>query len=563
MRNFRAYLIIVLLTLLFAGMLLRLYSLQLLGHERFTEMARRQHHGEYELHPQRGTIYDRFMEPFAVDLKVKSVFCDPNFVKNPEEAAEKLSSILHMDREELLRRLTSERSFVWLRRKIPSDMAGKISGSGVRGVFLIDENKRNYPHDGSASHILGFAGIDNQGLAGLELFYDEKLRGEPGWRYLIRDAARRAVWVDEERSVPPRDGLHMVLTLDSVMQFIVERELKNMVEEFNPGSASIVVMDPKTGRVLAMASYPSFDPNEFGRYSAESWRNIAVSDVYEPGSVFKVFSAAAVLEEGEVGPDDLIHCENGSYSVGGRVLKDFRPHGELTFEQVIARSSNIGTVKAAMAIGKDKLYEYIRAFGFAERTGIDLPGEASGILRPPHRWSRSDITTVPMGQGVAVTSVQLAAAVSAVANGGVLMRPYVVDRLIAPDGATYKQFSPRVRRRVISRETALTLSDILHSAVETGTGRHARSNRYKMCGKTGTAQVPSPQGGYYEDRYVASFIGFAPKDDPVIAVAVAAYDPKPVYFGGNVAAPTFKRLAESGIEYMMSMTNSSRSRVTD
>ncbi len=550
MARTRQYLVFFFLISLLLSLLARLFYLQVLNFDRFSGIASGQHNKVLKIEPRRGTIFDRYMEPLAINLDVPSVYCDSRGVEDKEVTADALVSVLGVDRDTVLERLTRDKAFVWLKRKVDVEDARELRDMDLTGIHFITESKRNYPSDNMASHVIGFVGIDNDGLEGLELKYDALLKGKPGWRHLIRDAKRRTVLYNEAESIPPQNGFNIVLTLDSVIQYIVEEEIEKMAVRSNASGATAVVMEPYTGKVLALANYPGYDLNDFGKASKESVKNAAVSNVFEPGSVFKVITASAVLNEGIVDPEDRFYCEWGEYKVAGRVLHDYHAYGKLTFRDVIAKSSNIGTVKAAQKLGEAKLYEYIRKFGFGKNTGIDLPGEVCGISRPPGIWSRSDITTIPMGQGIAVTPIQLACAISAIGNGGYLVTPYVVERVTTWEGRTHREFAPVIKGQVLDSRTCETLKDILHRVVTEGTGRRADSRLYKMCGKTGTAQMVNPAGGYYENKYYATFIGFAPKEDPLIAVVVIARDPHPVHFGGSVAGPAFKGIAERSLQYL-------------
>ncbi|MBD3379281.1 MAG: penicillin-binding protein [Candidatus Omnitrophica bacterium] len=548
----RQYLIFFFFIFLFLCLLSRLFFLQVVSFERFSDMAANQHNRVLKIEPRRGTIFDRFLEPLAINLEVPSVYSDPRFVKDKEEAARKLADILALDRQDLVEKLNRKNAFVWIKRKISRKEAEALEKEAIKGVFFTDESKRNYSSDGLASHVLGFVNIDNKGLEGLELFYDRELKGEPGWRHLVRDARRRTVLYDREESVPPKNGLNLVLTIDSVIQYITEQELKNMAEKHNASGACAVVMEPYSGRILAMASYPDYDLDDYSVTPKEVMKNSCLSSIFEPGSVFKVVTAGAVLNEGTVTMDEVFDCENGEWNVAGRVLHDYHAYGDLSFREVIVNSSNIGTVKAAMKLGEERLYDYIDLFGFGEETGIDLPGEVAGINRHPRTWSRSDITTIPIGQGIAVTPLQMASALSVIANGGRLMRPYIVDRIITLDGNVHRSFGPSVVREVLSEETCSKMKDMLRAVVKEGTGRRADSRLYETCGKTGTAQMVDPKGGYYPDKYYATFIGFAPKEDPEVVIVVSAKDPHPVYFGGSVAGPAFRKIAERSVQYLES-----------
>ena len=546
----RQYLVFIFLITLLLSLLFRLFYLQVLDFERFTELASGQHNKVLKIEPRRGAIFDRYMEPLAINLDVPSVYADSRNIKDPERVAGVLVEVLGLDRDTVLERLKRDKAFVWIKRKISPAEERALKKAGLRGIHFLTESKRNYGNDDMASHVLGFVGIDNDGLEGLELLFNDQLRGKPGWRHLVRDAKRRTVLFNEKESIPAQNGHNLVLTIDSVIQYMTEEELKKIVEKYNASSASAVVMDPFTGKVLAMANYPDYDLNEASETPRDLMKNLAVASVYEPGSVFKIVTASAALEEGVVGLEDEIYCENGEYEVGGRVLHDFHRYKDLSFREVVSKSSNIGTVKVAERLGEDRVYDYIKRFGFGEKTGVDLPGEVGGISRSPSVWSRSDITTIPIGQGIAVTPLQMTCAMSVIANGGYLVKPYVVERVTTWEGETHKQFSTQGKRRVLSGETCEKMKDALSHVVSDGTGRRASSRLFEACGKTGTAQMVKPEGGYYENKYNATFVGFAPREEPVVVILVTARDPHPVHFGGSVAGPAFKNIAEGSIRYL-------------
>jgi len=546
----RQYFIFFILILILFFLFARLAYLQVINRKKFSELASDQHNSIIKVEPRRGTIYDRFMEPLAINLDVPSIYADPRSIHDKKYVSDKLSGILNMNSSVLLERLQKDKAFVWVKRKVSAQEAEKVRVLKLEGVNFVTESKRHYPNDSMACHVIGFAGIDNEGLEGLELSLNDELKGQHGWRSLVRDAKRRTVLFNERECVPPQDGYNVILTIDSVIQYIVEEEIKAMAEKYNASSASCVVMEPSTGRILALCNYPGFDLNSFGQVPKEGVKNDPVSSVFEPGSVFKVVTAGASLNEIAVDPEEEFDCENGTYNVGGRILHDYHPYGILSFKEVISKSSNIGTVKAAYKLGDKKLYEYIRKFGFGEKTGIDLPGEVEGIVRPPSTWSRSDMTTIPIGQGIAVTTIQLACTASTIANGGLLMKPYIIDKITTWENETFRKNGSELKRRVLDEVTCNRMKNIMHEVVLNGTGRRAASKIYEFCGKTGTAQAVDPNGGYYPNKYNATFIGFAPKERPLVSIVVTAYDPHPVHFGGSVAGPAFKRIAERTLQYL-------------
>jgi cell division protein FtsI (penicillin-binding protein 3) len=480
-----------------------------------------------------------------------SLFATPNTIKDRDKEImiEKLMPILGASRAYLKDRLYRKKSFIWLARKLTPDKAEAVKSLKLKGLGFMKETKRIYPNSYLASHMIGFSGMDNLGLEGIERDFDKYLKGTPGWAIFLRDARQKKleIW---EKMVLPVDGLDLVLTIDEVIQYIAERELDKAFKSFGAKGASIVVMDPHTGRILAMASRPTYDLNDYSSAGKNSMRNRSICDLFEPGSVFKIVTASAALEEKKVTEEDKIFCENGSYKVGGHILHDHRPHGVLTFRQVIEESSNIGTVKVAQLLGPEIVYRYLKAFGFGSKLGVDLSGEISGMIKQPSAWSKTSISAIPIGQEVGVTALQLASAISVIANGGQLMKPYVIDSVRDKDGRIIKQNKPVLIRKVISVDTAMRIKKILTGVVEEGTGKLAKVSGFSAAGKTGTAQKLEPNGAYSHSKFIASFIGFAPAEDPLLAIVVTVDEPYPYYFGGVVAAPVFQKVAGDAIRYI-------------
>ncbi len=539
-------LFISLLTLL----LIRIAYLQLALAHNLAQLAKKQHTEIIELQPKRGMIYDRNMRPLAVSLNLDSVYANAREIKDKKKVAKLLSPILNVSESFLSERLNRDKGFIWLKRKLTPTESARVKALRIKGIEFVKEPKRFYPNDSLASHLIGYAGIDNRGLEGLELLYDEYLKGAPGYRATFRDAKRRAIASFEYEYYPSVDGFNLMLTIDEVIQHIAEREINRAMKDAHPIGACIIVMDPKTGDVLALSNRPTYDINSFGDVSLERKRNRVVTDMFEPGSTFKIVTAAAALENKAVKLNDKFFCENGAYKIAGHILHDHKPHGWLTFRQVIEKSSNIGTVKVAQVLGPSELYRYIKAFGFGELTNIDLPGEVPGFIRPTSQWSKLSISAIPMGQELTVTPIQLACAISTIANGGELVKPRIVNAIQDKQGETIKSFEPTAVRRVLSQETAAVMKDILSGVVSDGTGKEAEVEGYKVAGKTGTSQKIEPNGTYSHSKFVASFIGFAPVDDPKIAVVVMLDEPRPSYYGGVVAAPVFKRVAQDVLRYL-------------
>ncbi len=479
----------------FIACLARLLYVQVFHADYLASIAKKQHNLYIELEPRRGTIYDANFKPQAVNLAFESVFAAPNDMTQAQKdaALRSLPVILKMDAAALRDKLSRKKSFIWLARKVPSDKAEEIKELKLKGIGFIKESKRCYPNGYLLSHVLGFAGLDNKGLEGIELYYDKYLKGQPGWAVMLRDARRKRLNI-YDNALMPKDGLDIVLTIDEVIQYIAERELENVFRHYRAKGASIVVMDPRTGAILAMANRPTYDLNNLVKLDKDLMRNRAVCDMFEPGSVFKIVTASAALEEKKVNELTPFFCENGEYKVAGRILHDHTSHGTLTFSEVIQMSSNIGTAKVAQLLGPDTLYRYVKAFGYGEKTGIDIPGEISGSMKPTRQWSKTTITCVPMGQEVGVTSLQLAAGVSVIANGGNLMRPFVIKEIRDKAGDMIKYTSPAVVRRVLDEDTAARMKKILIGVIESGTGKLAKLDNFTAAGKTGTAQKVEPTG---------------------------------------------------------------------
>jgi len=530
----------------------RLFYLQVVKSIYLSTLARSQHKVLIELEPHRGTIYDRNMYRLAFNVRVDSVFAVPREMdeKDKPYIAEKLASALNENINLIRRRLSRDKAFVWIKRKISSGESEKIKALGLKGIDLIKESKRVYPNGSLASHIIGFAGLDNSGLEGLELTQDKYLKGKSGFRLTNRDAKRRSLSSKDEKFLAPVNGFSLILNVDETIQSIAEQSLSEAFKKYHAKGASIVVMSPRTGEILALANKPAYDPNSFFDSGADAHRNRVVTDSFEPGSVFKVITASCALETGTVDFQDKFFCENGKYFIAGHILHDHKPHGTLTFREIIEKSSNIGTVKVAQKLKESDFYNYIRGFGFGSETGIDLLGEIGGVVYPPSKWSRTTISALPMGQEVTVTAIQLAGALSVIANGGNLIKPWVLREIRDERGETILKFEPRVIRRVISEETARKMRGLLKGVVERGTGTLAKLESYTAGGKTGTAQKIEPTGGYSHSKFVASFIGFAPAADPRIVIVVCMDEPRPVYYGGVVSAPVFKKVAEDTLRYL-------------
>ncbi len=529
----------------------RLFYIQIFRSNYLADIANKQHNLFAELEPFRGIIYDANFKPQTLNLPADSLYASPNMMteRDKEAAIPQLAGILNLSKDYLRGRLYRKKSFIWLARKISPEQAQAIKKLKIKSLGFLRESKRSYPNTYLASQVIGFAGIDNRGLEGIELYLDKYLRGEPGWGIFLRDARQKRLDV-YQKMVLPKEGMDIVLTIDQVVQYIAERELDKAYRTHNAKAASIIVMDPHTGRILALANRPTYNLNEYSNVSKDQTRNRAICDLFEPGSVFKIVTASAALEEKRITEEERIFCENGSYRVANHTLHDHTSHGWLTFREVIEQSSNIGTTKVAQMLGPDIVYKYVRLFGFGSKLGIDLHGEISGMIKEPRFWSKTSIGAVPIGQEVGVTSLQLASALSVIANGGQLMRPYIIEEIRDKQGKVIKRTSPALIRKVISLDTAARISKMLTGAVEEGTGKMAQIPGLTSAGKTGTAQKLDANGAYSHDKFVASFIGFAPVEDPVVTIVVSVDEPHPYYFGGVVAAPVFKNVAADVVRYL-------------
>ncbi len=531
--------------------IVRLSFIQSLSSGYLASIAQKQHNLFVELEPRRGTVYDVNLKPQAVNIAADSLFASPAEMKDADKqkAITKLSSILNLDYSYLKERFLRKKSFVWIARKITAQQSEEIKNLNIRGLGFIKETKRCYPNMYLASHVIGFAGLDNKGLEGIELSCDKYLKGETGWATMLRDARQKRLDIYEKIYLP-RDGYDIVLTIDEVIQYIAERELDNVFKTYHAKGASIVVMNPYTGEILAIANRPTYDLNQYAQTARDSRRNRAVCDLFEPGSVFKIVTASAALEENAVKEEDRFFCENGSYRVANHILHDHQSHGWLTFREVIEESSNIGTTKVAQMLGPEVVYKYVKLFGFGSKTGIDVLGEISGMIKQPKFWSKTSIGAVPIGQEVGVTAIQLVSAISAIANGGQLVKPYIIKEIRDKNGETIKKFSPTLIHQVISPEISARVKDILIGVVNNGTGQLAKMEEFSAAGKTGTAQKVEANGTYSHDKFVASFIGFAPAENPAIAIVVTVDEPHPTYYGGVVSAPVFKKVAQEVLKYL-------------
>ncbi|HSQ85361.1 MAG TPA: penicillin-binding protein 2, partial [Desulfobacterales bacterium] len=446
--------------------------------------------------------------------------------------------------------LNSKKKFVWIKRKVTPKEAEAVKNLNLDGLDFIPEHKRFYPNKTLAAQLIGFTDIDDHGLEGIEFNYNDELSGEVFQYKVLRDAHGRGFEAENMTGLSS-SGKNLVLTIDSTIQYIAEKALAETVEEFSAKSGMAVVMVPKTGAILAMAHVPLFNPNALKKFQRNFWRNRIITDPFEPGSTMKIFSAAAAIESGSSSPSSIFFCENGAYKMGRHIIHDTHEHGWLSLQQIIKYSSNIGAIKFSAITGPEYLSRTFQNFGFGSKTGIDCPGETTGSLPPFRRWTKVDAGTISFGQGISVSALQLITATSAIANKGILMKPYVVQAITDHNGRLIKSFGPKSIRRAVSEKTARALSRIMHTVItEGGTGVNAALEGYSVSGKTGTAQKIDENGGYSFEKYMASFVGFAPVENPKIAVLVVVNEPQKQHYGGTVAAPAFKAIAQKTLDYL-------------
>jgi cell division protein FtsI (penicillin-binding protein 3) len=533
------------------GIGVRLLQLQVLNRASFERMAARQSERTINLDPRRGAILDRNGRPLAVSVDAESVYAVPQDLESPARTAAALGRALGLDaagRKDLLAQLQKTRAFVWVKRKVDPATARAVRDLSLPGIGFVSENRRYYPKRELASQVLGYVGMDNTGMSGIEYAFEDAIKGRPAKVLVETDARRRPVSHTER---PSTDGQTVVLTIDEAIQHAAETELEKAVNETQSVSGMVVVMDPRSGEILAIANRPTFNPNRFASFSSARWRNRAVTDAYEPGSMFKIFTAAAGIQEKVVTPDEVIDCGGGSIEIAGTRINDHHVFFNLSFRDVMAHSSDVGVIRVAQRLGRENFYRYMRDFGFGAPTRVELPGESNGLLRPTNKWSALSLPTLSFGQEIGVTALQMTTAVAAVANGGYLMRPLIVRQVEDSEGSVLKSSKPEAVRRVLEPETVDTLTDLLRSVVTSGTGKRAAIPGYVVAGKTGTAQKIDAQGRYSMIDHVASFVGFAPATRPALVVLASLDTPKgDRNEGGDVAAPLFARVMEQSLQYL-------------
>ncbi len=534
------------LGLMYGLVVARAVDLMVIQGPELREMAVNQHQRVEKLTPRRGSIIDAGGTVLAESVPVDSVYAHPRMIPDPAAAASVLSKILDIKERRLLEKLASNRRFIWIKRAVEPKQAQAIRRNDIRGVVVVGEYARYYPQGAFAANLLGFVGSDGVGLEGLERKYNDILAGSERRLIVQRDAMGKPLYPSPDALPEPKGGDRLVLTLDNRIQAIVEEALDESVTTSEAHSGMAAVMESRTGNILAIAVRPTFNPNRFRDYSQESFRNRFVTDVFEPGSTFKVFTLSAFLDTGEGDIYEELYCEDGMFELDGHIINDTHPHGWFTVEEIVVHSSNIGAAKLGLGIGREQLSRYVRGFGFGSATGLDLPGESKGLLRSFDKLSRVGLANISFGQGIGVTGAQLLSAINAIASGGEFMKPHVIKKVENTEGNTVRKTRPEATRRVLSKDTVRDITHVLVNVVHGGgTGARAAPEGYTVAGKTGTAQkVNFETGGYYGDKYIASFMGWAPAENPEITVLVVVDNPEGKPWGGSVAAPAFREIVE-------------------
>jgi cell division protein FtsI (penicillin-binding protein 3) len=536
---------------LWAGVVVcRLGYLTIVRHQIYRKMALRQQHRVIPIAAERGPITDRNGHVLAVSLPVQSCYAVPPEIVHPGLAAHLLSPILGFPESQLKARLQSPGPFVWVERQLPPDVVRRIKALNLRGIHFEWESERFYPKRQLAAQVLGFVDIDGNGKAGIEYSLNKLIRGRPGEISVLTDGKGHFYRISERRAVP---GAKVELTIDQNIQFIAQQALEQGIKKTHASAGTVLVMRPSTGAVLALANWPTFNPNLPGQSTPGATQDRAISDIYEPGSTFKTVTISAAINSGTVTPNEVFNCQMGHIVLAGRVIHDWHPFGMLTVAQVLMHSSDVGAIKIALKMGPQTFYQYMRAYGFGQKTGIDLPWESPGLLRPPSMWSATAIGSMAMGQSVGVTPIQLVREVSAIANGGLLYRPRIVRRLFV-GGKEIRPPEPPPKR-VITAATAATMRNMMEGVVLGGTGALAQLDGYTTAGKTGTAQVINPKTHLYsQSEFDASFVGFAPVNNPALVTLVVLHEPQtlPVYKreGGWAAAPVWRKVMQQALSYL-------------
>jgi len=528
----------------------RLYNIQVIQSDKFEEIAQQEHLTSFSIEGERGNIYDRNLKKLVVNVNVQSLFAIPPKIENPREAALKISLILNLETKEVLDKLNQKRPFVWIKRKLNETEVEEIKKLNLEGLDFLKESKRFYPKNYLASNLMGFVGIDNQGLEGLELFFDQELKGLPGLVVLERDALGGKIPLSIKELNTHRDGNSIVLTIDEVIQYITEEALDKAFQKYKAKAGVAIVVEPKTGEVLAIAVRPSYDPNYFNKYALDLWRNLAIANAYEPGSTFKIVTIATALEEGVVKLDDQFYCK-GWTNYNRHIFHDIHQHGTQNLTDIVKNSCNVGVIQVGTRLEQKVFEKSIRRFGFGTLTEINLPGEVNGLIRSSKDWSKISLASISIGQEISITPIQLIMAISAIANRGTLMKPLIVKEILDSNQNSVKVFKSKPVRQVVSVETALTMTKILEQVVIDGTGREAKLDEYQVAGKTGTGQIfDFATGKYSNSAYTSLFVGYVPAENPKISILILLDQPKGSYYGGTVAAPVFKEIASKVLSYL-------------
>ncbi|MEW6184235.1 MAG: penicillin-binding protein [Thermodesulfobacteriota bacterium] len=544
--RFRLYWIFGLFGLIFILIIGRAFQLQVWEGPRLAGIAKGEMEKMIPRSHKRGVIYDRNRFELAMTVEMESIFAQPREIKNIQQASCQLSPLLSLDRNRVSTLLGQPKPFVYLKRRATPDEYQAVRNIALEGVYFTKEAQRFYPYRDLACHVLGFIGLDPNGLEGLERQYNDYLKSPYRYEPSFRDAFGKTLYLNDLESIQENEGHHLVLTLDKNIQYFTEKELKKGVAKAQAKGGVAIVLNPKNGEILALANIPGFNLNSFQKTPPAYWRNQAVTDTFEPGSTFKAFLMAAALEEKKFSINDMIFCENGKYRVGSHIIHDVHPHGWLSFQDVLKVSSNIGVTKIGKKLGMKSHYTYLRNFGFGRATAIDLPGEVEGVVWPYQRWGEIEASNICFGQGVTVTGLQLAAALGAIANDGRLMKPHLVREILDQKGHPVKEFLPQTIRQVISPETARVMRTLLARVTEPGgTATLAAIEGLSVAGKTGTAQKVSPETKRYAPgKCISTFMGFLPAEAPTLVMVVTIDEPKGSHYGGVVAAPIFKAIAE-------------------
>ncbi|MCB1214907.1 MAG: penicillin-binding protein 2, partial [Deltaproteobacteria bacterium] len=534
----------------------RAVQLHLGDNQRLQTLSERQYKRRIVVSPKRGSLLDRHGETLAMDLKVDSLYAAPHRIEDPQTLAKKLKNILNISEKTLFNKLNqSDKKFVWIKRRLSQEESVAIQKLEEPGLGFLPEHKRFYPNSSLASNLLGAVGYDAQALAGLELSLDNYLKSTTPPLLVEKDARGRTYGA--YALIGQENPQQVVLTLDKHLQYLAERELKKGVEKAKAKRGMALVVEVASGDILAMASYPSFDPNHYSKYPIETWQNLNISYSFEPGSTFKAITASAALESGVIKEGEKINCENGKLKIGKDTINDHHGYALLNLQEIIKHSSNIGSFKLAQRLGKARFLSFIQAFGFGHKSGLEIPGENPGLVASTKTMGDLQLGTIGFGQGISTTPLQIAMAYSALANGGKLMKPRLIKEIQDSEGKTIKKIPPEVRRQVVQAKVAKTVIEALSQVVqEGGTGTQAALEAYQVTGKTGTAQkVLEGQRGYAKDKYIASFVGLAPAEDPKLVVLVSIDEPKGAYYGGLVSAPVFKEIMGQALAYLQVPTS--------